>query len=391
MKRYYYLVLLFLNLPGILWAQTNIGIGGTPLRSRLEVYSGTGFGTTSAIFGTDAVGLSFQQNWPSVGFNQYRDTYTGYGRYIGSGYAAVQYLDPGNGIFALDMHPTSGIKDASIASEFYRAFSIASNGTISFGKGFNNSNLVVDYLNVNGTNQANGSIYFYGSQYPSFINTSNLAGMPTQVGPGKDGGTTYINDISSGYVGIGSTANLATKLAINTMPFYLTSLSIRHATDGGGLLLIEQNSFNNWEWYVSNDNPVWLGQKYNGLLIGDFDPNTGVHGYVSDRRLKTAIRPMEPVMDKVMQLEPVQYRMTTQAPDAIPCAGFIAQEVRKLFPEVVTVMPGQSGSNKGKGLEDLHMLNYSQFFVLAIKAIQEQQAEIAELIHQLDIIEQSKK
>lgn len=381
---------IILQLP-LVMAQSNVGVGGTPLRSRLEVFSGLGYGTTSAIFGTDGTGISFQQNWPSVGFNQYRDVSPGYGKYIGNGYAALQYLDPVNGYFALDMHAGAGVKDGVITSEFYRAFSIAPNGTVSFGKGFNNSNLVVDYLNVNGGNLANGSIYFYGSQYPSFINTSQVAGMPTQVGPGKDGGTTYINDISSGHVGIGSTANLGTKLAINTLPLYLTSLSIHHATTGGGLLLIEANSFNNWEWYVSNDNPVWMGQKYNGVLVGDFDPTTGAHGYISDRRLKTAIRQMEPVLHKVMQLEPVQYRMTTQSQDAPTSAGFIAQEVKKLFPEIVAEMPGQSGSFNGKGLENLQMLNYSQFFVLAIKAIQEQQAEIASLVRQLEFLEHSKK
>jgi hypothetical protein len=303
---------------------------------------------------------------------------------MAQGYAALEYLDPGTGIFSLDMQSVAGFKDASIAGEFHRAFTIFPNGTVCFGKGYTNSNLIVDYLNIGGSNTANGSIYFYGTQYPSYINASQQPGMPTQIGPGKDGGVTYINDIPGNNVVIGSNA---TKVGINTDPLYLTTLSIRHAQAGNGLLLIEQTSYNNWEWYVSDDFPsVWMGQKYNGLLIGDYNPNTGEHGYVSDRRLKTQIRPLRPVLDEVMQLQPVQYRMKTADPALPPVNGFIAQDVRKLFPELVSIIndniPGK------KSLPDLHMMNYSQFFVVAIKAIQEQQAQIAALNKEINQLEQ---
>ena len=382
MKCYRYALFLLLNLPLLLWAQTNVGIGAPATRARLEVFSGTNPAVMAAIFGGESNGISFQQNWPGVGFNQYRNLPTGYGKYMATGYGAVQYMNPGDGTMALDMQSVSGVSNNDMI-EPHRAFSIFSNGTVSFGKGFNNSNLVVDYLNRGGSNTSNGSIIFYGTQHHSSINAST-----TYFSPGKDGGTTYINDIPSGHTVIGS-ANAQYGLAINTSPFYLTSLSIRHATAGGGLALIEQTSFNNWEWYLSNDNPCWMGQKYNGLLIGDYNPTTGQHGYVSDRRLKSAIRPMAPVMDKLMKLQAVQYRMLGQQEDARPGPGFIAQEVRKLFPEMVTVLPGNSAGDKA--LTDLHMLNYSQFFVLAIKAIQEQQAELAELTRQLEKIEHSKK
>jgi hypothetical protein len=383
MKQYYFILLAML--PLMISAQ-NVGIGAPATRSRLEVSGAGGSGATSAIFGSDGLGISFQQNWPSVGFNQYRDLPTGYGKYMGQGYAAVQYLDPANGAFALDMHSVAGLKDNPVASEYHRAFSIFSNGTVSFGKGYNNSNLVVDYLNIGGTNTANGSIYCYGTQYPSYINYGS-SGMITHIGPGKDGGTTYINDIPGNPIVIGGNA---TKVGINTDPLYLTTLSIRHAQLGGGLALIEQNSFNNWEWYLSNDFPsCWMGQKYNGLLIGDYNPDTGQHGYVSDRRLKTNIQPLAPVMDKLMALQPVEYRMKTQKEDARPSQGFIAQELKKLFPELVFVV---SDKNPGsKALPELNMVNYSQLFVLALKAIQEQQAEIADLLKEIEHIEKSRK
>jgi hypothetical protein len=384
MKTYFNYLLAFTQFPFLLAAQGNVGIGGTATRARLEVFGVAGSGNTSAVFGSDGAGISFQRNWPSVGFNQYRDAPTGYGKYMAQGYAAVEYMDPVSGVFALDMQSVAGLNDAGIAGAFHRAFTIFPNGAVTFGKGSTNSNLTIDYLNVNGTNTANGSIYFYGTQYPSFIN-SGQASMPTQIGPGKDGGVTYINDIPGNKVQIG---RYATDVGINSDPLYLTTLSIRHAQTGNGMLLIEQTSYNNWEWYVSNDFPlVWMGQKYNGLLIGDYDPNTGAHGYVSDRRLKTRIRPLRPVLDEVMQLQPVQYRMKTADPASLLVNGFIAQDVKKVFPELVSIIndniPGK------KSLPDLNMLNYSQFFVVAIKAIQEQQSQIAALNKEIFMLEQS--
>ena len=372
MKRYYFLFFIA-GFPTVLWSQNNIGIGGTATKARLEIFNAASAGNTSGIFGSEGTGISFQQNWPSVGFNQYRDGPGGYGKYIGTGYAALQYLDPGNGGMALDMQSVSGFKDGTMG-ELHRALTLFPNGRVVFGKSNLNANLGVDYLNFNNSNLANGSAYFYGTHYHSNINTPN-----TSIGPGKDGGVTYINDLPGNHVVMGP------KVAINTNPFYLTGLSIRHETNGNGMLLIEQNGVNSWEWYVSNDDPVWIGQKYNGLLIGDYNPNTGVHGYVSDRRLKTALRPLSPVLGNLMQLQTFQYRMKSAAPTSPPTDGFLAQNVKKLFPELVSIL--NDGSPGSKSLPDLHMLSYSQFFVIAIKAIQEQQVQIATIIKEIDQLE----
>lgn len=379
----YLLFFLAIGMSCGLSAQNNVGIGGSATRARLEVFGVAGAGNTSAIFGSDNAGVSFQKNWPSVGFNQYRDGAGGYGKFLDNGYAAVQYMDPATGAWALDMQGNSGLKDAGL-QEPYRSFTFFPSGGLSMGKTNNNSAFMVDYLNYNGSNTANGSIYFYGTQYPSYINLG--AGVATILGPGKDGGTTFINDLPNTKTVIGGTAG---KLGINTNPLYITSLSIRHAQDGAGLLLREETNNNNWEWYVSNDNPVWIGQKYNGALIGDYNPTTGVHGYVSDARLKTAIRPMEPVLHNLLQLQPVEYHMKGEDSGRAATQGFIAQEVAKFYPELVSIITDKQPGYKG--LPDLHMLNYSQFFVLAIKAIQEQQAELEAITQEITQLEKQKQ
>lgn len=71
----------------------NIGIGTAPTLSKLEVQSAN---TTTAVFGSNSTGISLQQNWPTIGFNQYRDA-ANVQRYIGNGYAFGNFMDPGTG------------------------------------------------------------------------------------------------------------------------------------------------------------------------------------------------------------------------------------------------------------------------------------------------------
>lgn len=51
---------------------------------------------TTGLFGSSGNGISLQQNWPTIGFNQYRDA-SNVQRYIGTGYASGNTVDPSNG------------------------------------------------------------------------------------------------------------------------------------------------------------------------------------------------------------------------------------------------------------------------------------------------------
>ncbi len=69
----------------------NVGIGlSNPSKAKFEI--GT-TNTTTAVFGSSSTGISLQQNFPTVGFNQYRDA-GNVPRFIGMGYGLVNYLDP---------------------------------------------------------------------------------------------------------------------------------------------------------------------------------------------------------------------------------------------------------------------------------------------------------
>ena len=88
----------------------------------------------------------------------------------------------------------------------------------------------------------------------------------------------------------------------------------------------------------------------------------------SDQRLKTDISSLDNVMDKVMQMSPKSYRFKSDDAGERQI-GFLAQEIERIFPEIVDY----------DAENDRYALSYTDFSVVAIKAIQEQQKEIEAL------------
>src|SRR6187399_448562 len=107
----------------------NVGIGtNTATRAKLEVVGVAGSGATSGLFGSNSSGISLQRNWPTIGFNQYRDNITpgSQGKFMSTGFAALQYMDPNSGTYYIDMFP-SGAANTSTPGGV-RAITIANNG-----------------------------------------------------------------------------------------------------------------------------------------------------------------------------------------------------------------------------------------------------------------------
>ena len=148
-------------------------------------------------------------------------------------------------------------------------------------------------------------------------------------------------------------------------------------TEAYGLNL---ESFNedDWEWFVNPAGGLSLYQ--NAGYRGAFDATSGTYTATSDARLKTGITALTPVMDKVMQLRPSQYQYK-QDERGRQYLGFIAQEVEPLFPELVR-RPDPNSER-----ESWYTLDYSGFGIVAIKAIQEQQAVIETQQARIDVLE----
>ena len=101
----------------------------------------------------------------------------------------------------------------------------------------------------------------------------------------------------------------------------------------------------------------------------------------SDRRLKKNIIPIKYGLKEVLQFIPVNYQMKSTE---IKQVGFIAQDVQKIVPELVTGIEGDL--SKGENLA----IAYGNMTAILTKAIQEQQLMIEELKKEIAILKNLK-
>jgi len=105
---------------------------------------------------------------------------------------------------------------------------------------------------------------------------------------------------------------------------------------------------------------------------------TGTWTQASDERYKSNIKPLLGLGNKVSLLQPVEYEWKKEEypeqnfPDGNQI-GLIAQEVEKLFPELVA-------TNK----DGYKSIDYSKISILLIQAMKEQQSEIDKMKRELE-------
>jgi hypothetical protein len=169
-----------------------------------------------------------------------------------------------------------------------------------------------------------------------------------------DGTSTALNvDLTNSSIGIGTTNNENFKLKIvhgNNLP---NGLAIENSTLPG----IE------WSLFTGSGNGP-LNFVRDGAILGQISFPTGQYLALSDERSKTNIRPMATVLEKIQQLKPSTYQFA-KAADKQDYDGFIAQDIMKIFPSLVSHTVIKESNT------DLYTMNYSGFGVIAIKGIQE--------------------
>jgi hypothetical protein len=154
-------------------------------------------------------------------------------------------------------------------------------------------------------------------------------------------------------------------------------LEVVHGSGSGATfgLMIANEEANDQDWTLyTNNSDGDLSFYQNGLLAAEISDLDGVYS-PSDARLKANVKNMEPLMSRIMKLEPKTFTyIKSEHPDKTHI-GFIAQEMEKQFPEIV----GRAGEE-----QDTYVMNYSLLGVLSIKAIQEQQQLIEEQSSTID-------
>lgn len=103
----------------------------------------------------------------------------------------------------------------------------------------------------------------------------------------------------------------------------------------------------------------------NGNLWGSWKLNGVPIETTSDARLKTNITPLQNSLDKILQLQGVEYDRTDYEKHEI---GMVAQEVEKIIPDLVK-----------ENSEGVKILEYQNLTAVLVEAIKEQQEQINSL------------
>lgn len=150
-----------------------------------------------------------------------------------------------------------------------------------------------------------------------------------------------------------------------------------------GIRINNTTASSGWSLYSSTSGALIIGRSGN---LGQFDGVSGVYTSLSDRRAKTNIQDVTPVLSKVMTLAPKTYQYKVQGnQESKQYIGFIAQDVYDVFPQFVSV----NTTNDGNAMFENQMgVDYASMSTIAIKAIQEQQAIIEQLKARITALEQ---
>jgi hypothetical protein len=204
-------------------------------------------------------------------------------------------------------------------------------------------------------------IYAPDTSYYLTLNTIlNGAGAPVfQFSPNT---LTGLNITYNGLVGIGTTAPTS-------------------ALDVRGRLTVGEDAAGSYSWIRMLDDESTNGLKYihaNSDVIGFLNGSGGWMSYLnnagnwnplSDARLKTNVVTLTGVLEKLEQIRGVSFNWTdTTAMGSQLNFGVIAQELEKVFPELVST-----------DIDGYKHVTYDIFAPILLEAIKEQQIQIASL------------
>jgi hypothetical protein len=307
--------------------------------------------------------------------------------YYTGGYVGIGTSSPSSG---LTVQSTAGYGSAiSLVNSGHTDWRMTSwtDGTFRLVKasGTTFSPMVVDHMDGDihmGTDAGDMALNVHRNTGISYVRISDGTSGPTsglRMGMSGSGNAYIINDATTKSMSLGTEGT--TRLRIdNNGHVGINDLSpdmMLHVKQdqANRAIRLEHNSTTDY-W----DNGVGTTTKnykfyYNNLFRADISSVDGAYTQSSDRRLKREITDMEPVLNKVMQLQPSTYHYVDNSQDAPRSTGFVAQDVEPLFPNLVRDM-----EDGYKGVV------YDGFAVVSIKAIQELNEKVQQLQNEVNAL-----
>ncbi|MEX0869939.1 MAG: tail fiber domain-containing protein [Candidatus Spechtbacterales bacterium] len=178
---------------------------------------------------------------------------------------------------------------------------------------------------------------------------------------------------------LGSNASGDSNIPGDEIAFLVSGNTRFHMAYGGGGSRLHGSEWN--DWYELDGTNEWH-QFYSGgdekLRIANNGLYADAYFYTSDRSLKKNIKSLENSLDKILQLEGVSYNWKETGKLDV---GLIAQDVQKVFPELVSV------SIQEETGEELLNLDYGHLAGPIIEAIKELHQENQELREKYEDLE----
>lgn len=410
------------------WNNTNVGDHSTAIGQNVTASGNSSIALGSSTYATDygstALGVGVSANAPSAIATGYYTIASGYeSTAMGSNTFARSNAETSLGMFNTDYTPNSTdqwhgtdrllvVGNGSNSSSRSNAMVILKNGNVGIGSSSPTKELVVrsgtsptlrvhaDYSEASGTasielvrnsstfgadnntdwrimNGSSGNLHFYREDTFGGGNsgTALYVGYNGRVGIGTTSPTTTLDVY--GYIRASGQYNWM-QLSNNGTGYasYISGSSHTISIKPSGSIYFD---FNNNGFGINVNN----GQGFVSYKL-QVNGQPAANGYTaftnySDKRLKKNIRDVESSLSKILELRPVEYQYNRAYlklyNDSLSAnkvhKGFVAQEIREVFPEMV-------GSVEINGEEYLD-LNLTNLQVYLVKAMQEQQQMINDL------------
>jgi len=248
---------------------------------------------------------------------------------------------------------SSIIADGSITTTDFSSMG-ATNGQV---LKYNGTNWVPSEGMTNGTSQYN-TLYWNGT---SWVESSALKNNNTDLTASGDlvlngGDLTTTATTASIFNSGATTLNIGSSATTTTIGSSAgTAVTTVNSNLKVGTVTADKITMNGGDFMVAGDAEI------KGILWA-YDVATA-----SDQRLKANITTLTGVLEKINQLRGVSYVFKDQKKYATgPQVGLIAQELQKVYPELVS-----------KGADGYLGVNYSQLTAVLVQAIKEQQKQIS--------------